>query len=39
MLCVSRSSDSEKQAQNDCAGNSNYFHRCYLITTRHVRLL
>jgi hypothetical protein len=39
MLCVARSSDSKKQAQNSCAGNSNYFHRCYLITTRYVRLL
>src|SRR5712692_956200 len=30
LLCVGRSSDSEKQRQNGCAGDSNYFHRCYL---------
>jgi hypothetical protein len=30
MLCVGRSSDSEKQTQDGCAGDSNYFHRCYL---------
>jgi hypothetical protein len=30
VLCVSRSSDSEKQRQNGCTGDSNYFHRCYL---------
>ena len=39
LLCVARSSDSEKQRQNRCAGDSNYFHRCYLITARYVRLL
>jgi len=30
LLCVRRSSDTEKQRQNGCAGDSNYFHRCYL---------
>jgi hypothetical protein len=30
LLCVRRSSDSEKQRQNGCAGDSDYFHRCYL---------
>jgi hypothetical protein len=30
LLCVRRSSDSEKKRQNGCAGDSNYFHRCYL---------
>src|SRR6202047_171095 len=27
---VGRSSNREKQRQNGCAGDSNYFHRCYL---------
>ena len=39
MLRIGGSGDSEKQAQNGCAGNSNYFHGCYLIPARHVRLL
>jgi hypothetical protein len=30
LLCVGRSSDSEKQRKNGCAGDSNCFHRCYL---------
>ena len=30
LLCICRSSDREKQRQNGCAGDSNYFHRCYL---------
>src|SRR6266849_792554 len=30
LLCVGRSSNREKQRQNGCAGDSNYFHRCYL---------
>jgi hypothetical protein len=30
LLCIRRSGDSEKQRQNGCAGDSNYFHRCYL---------
>ena len=30
LLCVGRSSNREKQKQNCCAGDSNYFHRCYL---------
>ena len=30
VLCVSRSSDSEKQRQNGCAGDSNRVHMCYL---------
>jgi hypothetical protein len=30
VLRVGRSSHSEKQTQNGCAGDSNYFHRCYL---------
>jgi len=30
VLCIRRSSNSEKQRQNGCAGNSNYSHRCYL---------
>ncbi len=30
VLCVRRSSDSEKQRQNGCAGDTNHFHRCYL---------
>lgn len=29
VLCVSRSGDSEKQGENGCAGDSNYFHLCY----------
>jgi hypothetical protein len=36
MLCKNRSSDSENQAQNSCAGTSNCFHRCYLIPARRV---
>jgi hypothetical protein len=32
LLCIRRSGDSEKQRQNGCAGDSNYFHRCYLQT-------
>src|SRR5229473_2982144 len=30
LLFIRRSGDSEKQRQNGCAGDSNYFHRCYL---------
>jgi hypothetical protein len=30
MLCVHRSGACEKQRQKGGAGNSNYFHRCYL---------
>jgi hypothetical protein len=30
LLCIRRSGDSEKQRQNSCARDSNYFHRCYL---------
>ena len=30
VLSVGRSCDSEKQGQNGCAGDSNYFHLCYL---------
>jgi hypothetical protein len=30
MLCVSRSSDAEKQRQSRCADDSNYFHKCCL---------
>src|ERR1700674_4515536 len=30
LLGIRRSGDSEKQRQNGCAGDSNYFHRCYL---------
>ncbi len=30
VLSVSRSGDSEKQGQNGCAGDSDYFHVCYL---------
>ena len=30
VLCVSRSSNSEKQRQNGCAGDSNRVHMCYL---------
>src|SRR6266849_4070183 len=30
LLCIRRSGDSEKQRQNGCAGDSYYFHRCYL---------
>ena len=30
LLCVGGSSSREKQRQNGCAGDSNYFHRCYL---------
>ena len=28
VLGVNRSRNSEKQGQNGCAGNSNYFHMC-----------
>jgi hypothetical protein len=28
LLRVGRSSDSQKQGQNGCAGDSNYFHQC-----------
>lgn len=30
MLSVNRSSESEKQRQKGCAGDSNYLHKCYL---------
>jgi hypothetical protein len=30
MLCVNRSSESEKQRQKGCARDSNYLHKCYL---------
>jgi hypothetical protein len=30
LLCVGRSSDSEKQGQGRCADDSSYFHECYL---------
>jgi hypothetical protein len=30
MLCVSRSSECEKQRQKGCAGDSNPLHKCYL---------
>jgi hypothetical protein len=30
VLCTSRSSDSEKQRQNGCAGDANSVHTCYL---------
>jgi hypothetical protein len=30
LLCIRRSGDSEKQRQNGCAGDSNYFHGYYL---------
>ena len=30
LLCVCRSSDSEKQRQNGCADDSNWFHKCCL---------
>ena len=29
-LCICRTGDSEKQRQNGCAGDSNYFHWCCL---------
>jgi hypothetical protein len=39
VLCISRNSDSEKQRQNGCAGDSDAFHRCYLHCYWVVRLL
>ena len=30
LLCAGRSSDSQKQRQDSCAGDSNCFHKCYL---------
>jgi hypothetical protein len=39
LLCVGRSSDSEKQTQDGCAGESNYFHLCYLRYCWYIRLI
>jgi len=36
LLCVRGSSDSEKQRQNGCAGDSNYFHGYYLQTAGYM---
>jgi hypothetical protein len=36
LLCVRGSSDSEKQRQNGCAGDSNYFHGYYLQTAGYI---
>ena len=36
LLCIRRSGDSEKQRQNGCAGDSNYFHGYYLQTAGYI---
>jgi hypothetical protein len=36
LLCVRGSSDAEKQRQNGCAGDSNYFHGYYLQTAGYI---
>ena len=39
VLCISRSSDSEKQRQNGCASDANCVHTCYLCSFQCLPLL